>query len=54
MDSSNGSHPESGAGQIVPEAVPVFTSPDGSGTAFVAGRRVIVGPNSNRVLRIVQ
>jgi len=40
-------------GQVVPEAVPVFTRPDGSGTAFVAGRRVIVGPNSNRISRVV-
>jgi hypothetical protein len=40
-------------GQIVPEAVPVFTRPDGSGTALVAGRRVIVGPNSNRILRVI-
>jgi hypothetical protein len=40
-------------GQVVPEAVPIFTRPDGSGSAFVAGRRVIVGPNSNRILRVV-
>ena len=40
-------------GQVVPEAVPVLTRPDGSGTAFVAGRRVIVGPNSNRISRVV-
>jgi hypothetical protein len=38
-------------GQVVPEAVPVFTRPDGSGTAFVDGHRVIVGPNSNRIVR---
>jgi hypothetical protein len=41
-------------GQVVPEEVPVFTRPDGSGNAFVAGRRVIVSPNSNRILRVVQ
>jgi hypothetical protein len=41
-------------GQVVPEEVPVFINPDGSGTAFVAGRRVIVGPNSNRILRVIQ
>jgi hypothetical protein len=41
-------------GQILPEAVPVFTRPDGSGTAFVAGRRVIVGPKSNPIVRVVQ
>jgi hypothetical protein len=40
-------------GQVVPQDVPVFTRPDGSSTAFVAGRRVIVGPNSNRILRVV-
>ena len=38
---------------VVPEAVPAFTRPDGSSTAFVAGRRVIVGPNSNRILRVI-
>jgi hypothetical protein len=40
-------------GQVVPEDVPVFTKQDGSGTAFVAGRRVIVGPNTNRILRVL-
>jgi hypothetical protein len=41
-------------GQVVPENLPVFTRPDGSGTAFVGGHRVIVGPNSNRILRVIQ
>jgi hypothetical protein len=41
-------------GQVVPENIPVFTRPDGSGNAFVAGQRVIVSPNSNRILRVVQ
>jgi hypothetical protein len=41
-------------GQVVPENVPVFTRQDGSGTAYVDGHRVIVSPNSNRVLRVVQ
>ena len=41
-------------GQVVPEDVPVFVNPDGSGTAFVAGQRVITSPNSNRILRLVQ
>jgi hypothetical protein len=41
-------------GQVVSEEVPVFINPDGSGTAFVAGRRVIVGPNSNRIFRVIQ
>jgi hypothetical protein len=40
-------------GQVVPGDLPVFTRSDGSSTAFVAGRRVIVGPNSNRILRVV-
>jgi hypothetical protein len=40
-------------GQAVPEAVPVFTRQDGSGSAFVNGHRVIVGPNSNRILRVI-
>jgi hypothetical protein len=40
-------------GQVVPEAVPVFTRQDGSGIAFVAGRRVIASPNSDRILRVV-
>ena len=41
-------------GQVVPEAVPVFIRPDGSGAAFDAGQRVIVSPNSNRIMRVVQ
>jgi hypothetical protein len=41
-------------GQVVPEEVPVFIRPDGSGAAFVAGQRVIVSPNSNRIMRVVQ
>ena len=40
-------------GQVVPEEVPVFVNPDGSGTAFVDGRRVITSPNSNRISRVV-
>ena len=41
-------------GQVVPENVPVFTRPDGSGTAFVNGRSVIVSPNSNRIVRVIR
>jgi hypothetical protein len=41
-------------GQVVPENVPVFLRPDGGSTAFVDGHRVIVGPNSNRIVRVVQ
>ena len=40
-------------GQVVPENVPVFTRQDGSSSAFVNGHRVIVGPNSNRILRVI-
>ena len=40
-------------GQAIPEAVPVFTRQDGSGSAIVNGHRVIVGPNSNRILRVI-
>jgi hypothetical protein len=40
-------------GQAVPEAVPVFPRQDGSGSAWVNGHRVIVGPNSNRILRVI-
>jgi hypothetical protein len=41
-------------GQVVPENVPVMPRPDGSGNAFVDGRRVLVSPNSNRILRVIQ
>jgi hypothetical protein len=41
-------------GQVVPENVPVFLRPDGGGTAFVDGHRVIVGPNSSRIVRVIQ
>ena len=41
-------------GQVVPETVPVLPRQDGSGTAWVDGHRVIVGPNSNRILRVVR
>jgi hypothetical protein len=40
-------------GQVVPENQPVFLRPDGGGTAIVDGHRVIVGPNSNRIVRVV-
>jgi hypothetical protein len=41
-------------GLLVPANVPVYTRPDGSGTAFIDGHRVIVGPNSNRIVRLVR
>jgi hypothetical protein len=40
-------------GQVVPDSVPVFTRQDGSGTAYVNGHRVIVSPNSTRILRVI-
>ena len=41
-------------GQVVPENVFIFTRSDGSGSAMVNGRSVIVGPNSNRIVRVVR
>jgi hypothetical protein len=41
-------------GQVVPDNVPVVLRPDGGGTAFVDGHRVIVGPNSNRIVRVIR
>jgi hypothetical protein len=41
-------------GQVVPQNVPVFTRPDGSGSAIVDGHPVIVSPNSNRIVRVVR
>jgi hypothetical protein len=41
-------------GQVVPETVPVLPRQDGSGMAWVDGHQVIVGPNSNRISRVVR
>jgi hypothetical protein len=41
-------------GQVLPRNVPVMIRPDGSGAAIVNGHRVIVGPNSDRIVRVVQ
>jgi hypothetical protein len=41
-------------GQVVPQNVPVIVRPDGSGTAYVDGHRVIVGPGSNRIVRVIR
>ena len=41
-------------GQVLPRNVPVMIRPDGSGAAMVNGHRVIVGPNSDRIVRVVQ
>jgi hypothetical protein len=39
------------AGQVVPQNVTVYAQPGGTGSAFVDGHRVLVDPNSNRILR---
>jgi len=41
-------------GQVVPDNVPIVLRPDAGGTAFVDGHRVIVGPNSNRIVRVIR
>jgi len=41
------------AGQVVPQNVPVMPRPGGTGSAFVNGRRVLVDPNTNRILRVL-
>ena len=40
------------AGQVVPQRVLVTPRPGGLGTAFVDGHRVLVSPNSNRILQV--
>ena len=40
-------------GQVVPQNVPVTPRPGGMGSANVNGRRVIVDPSTNRVLRVL-
>ena len=39
-------------GQVVPQRMPVVPQPGGQGAAFVDGHRVLVDPNSNRILRV--
>ncbi len=39
-------------GQIVPRNVPVAPQPGGNGSAYIDGHRVLVDPNTNRVLRV--
>jgi hypothetical protein len=39
-------------GQVVPQNVPVTPRPGGMGSAWVNGHRVLVDPNTNRVLRV--
>ena len=40
------------SGQVVPRNVPVTPRPGGMGSAFVDGHRVLVDPNSNRIMRV--
>jgi hypothetical protein len=39
-------------GQVVPQNVPVKPQWGGTGSAFIDGHRVLVDPNTNRVLRV--
>jgi hypothetical protein len=41
------------AGQVVPQNVPITPRPGGTGSAVIDGRRVLVDPNTNRVLRVL-
>lgn len=42
-----------GPGQVVPQNVPITPRAGGMGSAVIDGRRVLVSPNSNRVLRVL-
>jgi hypothetical protein len=39
-------------GQVVPQNVLITPQPGGNGAAFIDGHRVLVDPNSNRILRV--
>jgi len=39
-------------GQVVPQNVPITQQPGGMGSAWINGQRVLVDPNTNRVLRV--
>jgi hypothetical protein len=39
-------------GQVVPQNTPITPQP-GAGTAFVGGHRVLIDPNTNRIIRIL-
>jgi hypothetical protein len=39
-------------GEVVPQNVPLTPHPGGFGSAFVNGHRVLVDPNSNRIIRV--
>lgn len=40
-------------GQVVPQNVPIMPRAGGMGSANIDGRRVLVDPNTNRVLRVL-
>jgi hypothetical protein len=42
-----------GPGQVVPQNVVVTPRPGGGGSAVINGQRVLVAPNSNRILRVL-
>ena len=39
-------------GQVAPQNVPITPQPGGRGSAYIDGHRVLVDPNTNRVLRV--
>jgi hypothetical protein len=39
-------------GQVVPQNVPITPNTGGNGSAYINGHRVLVDPNTNRVLRV--
>ena len=39
-------------GQVVPQNVPITPGTGGNGSAYIDGHRVLVDPNTNRVLRV--
>lgn len=39
-------------GQVVPQNVPITPRPGGMGSAYIDGHRVLVDPNTNRILRV--
>jgi hypothetical protein len=40
------------AGQVVPRSVPIIPQPGGMGAAVINGQRVLVNPNTNRIIRV--
>ena len=39
-------------GQVVPQDVPITPRPGGMGSAWINGQRVLVDPNTNRIIRV--